>query len=252
MLRSLFTLFSLFTVGMFLGITLLVVGVVHPSRSLCAFAQLLLSRLILSTSGVRMTVEGTEAIPTGESVFFAGNHQSALDIPIISIALRGRVRFLAKRSLFRIPVFGWALWRYGHVAIDRTRPRATAARLDRMLEELARRPISFVVFPEGTRSRNGVLLPFRKGTMKICQRAGLAIVPFSIDGSGKVCRPNELRVRPGAIRIRFGTPIPADRVKTMAADELHDCLRARIAEGLGQLEGIDAKEGEAAATPQGI
>ncbi len=175
----------------------------------------------------------TPQIVDHSSTLLIGNHQSALDIPILVVALRGRVRFMAKSNLFHIPVFGWALWRYGYVPIHRTQPRRTRERLQRMFGELGRKPISFVLFPEGTRSSDGRLLPFRKGAMKICQRGGLPVVPFCIDGSVAVCPRNQLRVHPGPVRLTFFREIPVPEVASMSTAELHDRVRESIAEGLG-------------------
>jgi len=229
------TLLACIVVLVVVGLPTILVGLVYPSRRVFAFTSRIWALVMLLCCGVRLTIEGAEAIRNDTPKFFVGNHQSALDIPILLVALSGRVRFMAKASLFRIPILGWVMWRYGHVPIDREHPRAALDRLDRMIGELRRRPISFVAFPEGTRSLDGRLLPFRKGTMKICQRAGLTVVPFSISGSVNVCRRNRLRVRPGPVRLRFGEPIPADRVTSMSATELHDCVRERVAEGLGQV-----------------
>ena len=234
MLRAIVTL-STATIGaLVVGVTLLLIGLVYPARWLATRASYLWSQAVLTVAGVRLTVEGTEQLPRGTSCFFVGNHQSALDIPILVVALRGRVRFLAKDSLFRIPIFGWALLRYEHVPIYRSRPRATLRRLERMIDRIRRDPMSLAVFPEGTRSPDGRLLPFRMGAIKICQRVGLSMVPFSIDGSLAVHRRARFRIRPGPVRLVFSAPIEAGEVTAMTADELHDRARESIVRGLGR------------------
>lgn len=217
-------------------------GLVYPARWLATWGSYLWSYSVLTAAGVRLTVEGTEQRPQGTSCFFVGNHQSALDIPILIVALRGRVRFLAKDSLFRIPIFGWALSRYEHVPIQRSRPRATLRRLAAMIDRIRRHPMSLVVFPEGTRSPDGRLLPFRMGAMKICQRAGLGVVPFSIDGSLAVHQRARFRVRPGSVRLVFAPPIPAGEVTAMTAGELHDRVREAMARGLGRPSAVVAAD----------
>jgi len=192
---------------------------------------------VLKVSGVRLRVSGREHLPGDvPAFFFVGNHQSALDIPILAFALRGRLRFLAKKSLFRIPVFGWYLHMYGFTAVDRANARAARAAVQRMLEKLRHRPISYVVFPEGTRSVDGRLLPFRRGALKICQRAGLPLAPFAIDGSVRVLRRGSFRVTPGEVRLTFAPPIPAAEVVTAEQDELLARVRRDIATALGQPE----------------
>ncbi len=217
-----------------LGTAVLLVGVIRPSRRFYAWAALFWSRVVLFLSGTHLTIEGRSRTANAGPHFYMANHQSALDIPILAAALDGDVRFMAKKSLFRIPVFGWVIWRYGFVPIDRKSTRVTAQALDRMLARLRTNPASFAVFPEGTRTRDGKLLPFRRGTMKIGQRSQLPIVPVSIDGSFNVFSTNRFAAYPGPVRLVFHEPIPADEVAAMSTSELHDRVLGAIARELGQ------------------
>ncbi|MGB2986736.1 MAG: lysophospholipid acyltransferase family protein [Phycisphaerae bacterium] len=232
------------------GIPVLLAGFVYPSRRLIAWSSSLWARVMLAICGVRLTVEGQEHLRDGKPKFFMGNHQSALDIPIVVLALKGDVRFMAKNTLFRSPVFGWILGRYGYVPVDRSHARVTLESLNRALDRLRRRPISLAVFPEGTRSADGRLLPFRKGTMKICRRAGLPAVPFSIDGSYVVNPRSWLRAYPGPVRLTFGEPIPAGEVAAMSTIELHDRVRQTIARQLGRSHDASAED-EPLTAPEG-
>jgi 1-acyl-sn-glycerol-3-phosphate acyltransferase len=216
------------------GSALVVIGLFRRSRTAANRVSYTWARSVLAASGVRLTIEGLEHLPEGEASFLIGNHQSALDIPIVIMAFKGDVRFMAKSTLFRIPIFGWALRMYGYVPVDRTRARITLDALNRMYARVGRDPISLVVFPEGTRSSDGRLLPFRRGTMKICRRVGLPVVPFAIAGSHNVTPPGRLRARPGHVRLTFGEPIPAPEVAAMSNEELHDRIRKLIADMLDQ------------------
>ena len=207
---------------------LVAVGVFYPSHRAVAWGSYLFGRTVLLCSGVRLSVEGFDPGSDAKPRFFVGNHQSAVDIPILLSALGGRVRFMAKKSLFRIPLFGWAMSLYGYAPIDRSNARTTVKTLAAMIERVRSRPVSFLVFPEGTRNADGGLLPFRKGAMKICQRAGLDVVPFTINGSARIHRPRRFRVRPGPVRIEFASPIPAEEVAGMTADQLHDRVRKAV------------------------
>lgn len=206
----------------------LLIGLFYPLPLAADWVSRVWSQGILRMAGARITVEGLEHISDASPKFFVGNHQSALDIPIVVTALRGRVRFMAKASLFRIPLFGRVLARYDYVPIDRSRARETKRSLDAMFERLRQRPRSLAVFPEGTRSVDGELLPFRKGAIKICKRAGLGVVPFAISGSAAIHRRGVYRLNPGSARIRFAQPIPADEVIAMSTTELHDRLRRAV------------------------
>jgi 1-acyl-sn-glycerol-3-phosphate acyltransferase len=216
-----------------IGVAALLAGIVYPSRRLIASASLLWARGILLFSGVHLTIEGRQHIEDGVPRFYMGNHQSALDIPILIVALRGDVRFMAKDGLFRIPIFGWVLRRYGYAPVNRSRARTTLRSLDQMIGRIRRQPISFAVFPEGTRSRDGALLPFRRGTMKIGQRSGLPIAVFTIDGSMDVHHRDRFAATPGPVRLTFSEPIPAEEVAGMTPTELHDRVVATISRQLG-------------------
>lgn len=234
MFRAAITALAMSLVVLVLGAPALVAGFVYPSRRVIAWVAVIWSRVVLSLAGVRLTIEGKEWVADRVPRFYMGNHQSALDIPILLLALDGHVRFMAKDTLFRIPVFGWVIRRYGYAPIDRSSPRVTLRTIERMLERLRRNPISLAVFPEGTRSSDGRLLPFRRGVMKVGQRSGLPVVPFSIEGSLAVYNRKRFAANPGPVKLIFAEPILADEVTAMSTTELHDRVKAIIARQLGQ------------------
>jgi len=227
-------------------------ALVRPARWAAIHSSHVWSRCVLWAAGVRLTIEGAEGIASPGARYFIGNHQSALDIPVIVTALRGDVLFMAKDSLFRVPVFGWLLGKYGYIPIYRTNPRKTRAILDRMVDRLRTTPFALAVFPEGTRSRDGRLLPFRKGAVKIGQRAGLEVVPFSIDGTMAVGHPDRFRAVPGPVRLTFHRPIPAEEVKAISTEELHNRVREAVLQGLGQAPGRRATDDAAMIAPEGV
>ncbi|MBI4719052.1 MAG: 1-acyl-sn-glycerol-3-phosphate acyltransferase [Planctomycetes bacterium] len=237
MVRALLTLLVSALGVLLFGGPCLLVDCVWPTRRLVALVSFLWARTTVAAAGVRLRIENRPSQHARIPRFYVGNHQSALDIPLMIAALDGHVRFMAKDSLFRIPFFGWQIARFGYVPVDRKNPRAASEQLTAMLDGLGAQPVSMVVFPEGTRSTDGRLLPFRRGAMKICARAGLDVVPFSIDGAYRVLRRGELAVRPGVVRIRFAQPIPADEVRAMSATELEERVQSAVAEGLAGREG---------------
>lgn len=212
----------------------LLLSLIYPQQWFGAFIARIWVRIVLWMAGVKLTIEGLKHVSDGVPRFFVGNHQSSLDIPILLYGLRGYIRFLAKKSLFRIPIFGWFMTSYGYIPIDRKNPRATFRTVNKMLDRLRTHPSSFAIYPEGTRSTDGQLLPFRRGSMKIVQRAGLDIVPFSIDGSGRVYGRDTNICHPGPVKLVFGKPIPANEVANMTPTELRDHVRLIIARQLGQ------------------
>lgn len=160
---------------------------------------------LLRASGARVDVRMPEEPLHGPAVIMA-NHQSLLDIPLLIRSWPGEVRFLAKRSLFSIPVFGWALRASGFVPVDR-KDRKSAPETLKAARSLIERGISVVVFPEETRSRDGRLLPFKRGGFLLALKCRAPIVPVGLRGTREMRRPGGLLVTPGALEAHFGTPV---------------------------------------------
>lgn len=161
------------------------------------------SRVLFSAAGARLTVSGLENIPRGRPVVFASNHASQFDIPALYLALNVQFRFLVKKELFRIPLFGTAMLKAGYIPIDRSGGRAAVLSIRKAAEKI-RSGTSVVVFPEGTRSVDGRLGPFKPGGMQLAIQAGCPIVPVAISGSYKVLPKGSLKVRPGSIKVAVG------------------------------------------------
>jgi 1-acyl-sn-glycerol-3-phosphate acyltransferase len=194
------------------------------------------ARTTLFTAGADIHAEGLEHIESqaraSTGMFLVGNHQSDLDVPILIAALPYPVRFMAKDSLFNIPLFGWIIKGCGYIPVYRHSARKTLASLRAILEEDTGYPIATVVFPEGTRSSDGVLLPFRRGALRIGRLTGLPIVPFSIEGSIRVHRRGVFKARPGKVKLTFHKPLGPDEIAELSADELHDRVYRDIVSAL--------------------
>jgi len=137
-------------------------------------------------SGIRIEADMGEVDPNGHYVFI-GNHQSNLDIPVLFKLLKGnRIRFVAKKSLFEIPLYGKALAHAGHICIDRENRRAAMKSLNEAVET-AKSGISPVIFPEGTRNTKlDELMEFKIGAMILALKAGLPVVPIVMTNTGRV------------------------------------------------------------------
>lgn len=168
-------------------------------------ARRLWSPSSLRLSGVRLEVVREGPLPAGPAIY-AANHESALDVFALVMAIPGDLRFLAKRELFRIPVFGWYLRLAGFVEVDR-RDRARALESLRRAAARVRAGTSLVVFPEGTRSRDGRVHPFKKGPFVLALEAGVPVVPIAVVGAGAVTPKSRIEVHPGPIRVVLGEPV---------------------------------------------
>jgi 1-acyl-sn-glycerol-3-phosphate acyltransferase len=163
------------------------------------------SRLILATTGVKVTVEGLERIVPGKTYVFVANHQSIYDIPVLFWSIPFQLRIIAKESLGNFPMLGPHLKRTGHMLVDRKHP--DRAGILGWASRLTSNGLSLIVFPEGTRSRDGHMNKFKGGSLLLAMQAGLPIVPISVAGSRHVMKKGELTTRPGHVRLVVHEPI---------------------------------------------
>ena len=191
-----------------------------------AFARLW-SWLILTTSGIRTRVEGLENLAPQETAIYCANHQSAMDIPILFVNLPVQFRFVAKRSLFKLPFLGWHLKRSGHIPVDRGRPRGTRRSLDEAAEKI-RAGSSVVLFPEGHRSRDGKMGPFRSGSFYLAIQSGVPVVPITLNGTRAVLKPDTYHVRAGQTEMIIHPPIPTSTLTRVDVEALSEKVRAQI------------------------
>lgn len=164
-------------------------------------------RVILALSGVRVEVKGADKVPRGEPVILASNHQGAFDIPALQAHLPIQFRWMAKKSLFSIPLVGWSMSFAGYIPIE----RESATKAYRSMLEAAKKiraGTTVVIFPEGTRSETGELLPFKRGGFTLAAKAGVPIVPMAITGTKDVMRKGSLLIRPARVTMTFAEPIP--------------------------------------------
>lgn len=164
------------------------------------------ARTMLWATGARVEPVGLDHAAADQPCIFAVNHASNLDIWAVLPSLPAQAKFVAKASLFRWPFIGWAMTRCGYIPIDRGRRQSAIQSLELAAARI-RAGRSVIVFPEGTRSRDGALQPFKKGPFYLALRAGVPVVPVAISGSWDVLRPGDWRVRPGRVRVRFLPPI---------------------------------------------
>jgi len=162
------------------------------------------SRLILVTSGVRVRVVGMERLEPGKTYVFVANHQSLYDIPILFWSLPYQLRIIAKESLGNIPFLGWHLRRTGHMLVDRRHP---GRKIFTWASRLSANGLSLIVFPEGTRSRDGRVARFKGGSFYLALEAELPVVPISVVGSRHVMLRGRVTSYPGDVRLVIHEPI---------------------------------------------
>jgi 1-acyl-sn-glycerol-3-phosphate acyltransferase len=185
------------------------------------------SRLILATTGVRVDVTGLDRLTPDRTYVFVSNHQSIYDIPILFWSLPYQLRIIAKESLGSFPFLGWHLRRTGHMLVDRRRPDRT--RIFGWASRLVSNGLSLIIFPEGTRSRDGRVARFKGGSFFLARQEGLPIVPLSIVGSRHVMLKGRLATYPGAVRLVVHDPIDTRELAGLDAKDFGERVRRVIA-----------------------
>jgi 1-acyl-sn-glycerol-3-phosphate acyltransferase len=190
------------------------------------------SRVILAISGITVKVQGLNHLDAGRQYIFMVNHQSNLDIPVLARSLTGfQLRWLAKKELLRVPFLGWAIRAGKHIIIDRS-DRSAALDSLKKARELMSGGISPVIFPEGTRSTGGRLLPFKRGGFLLAVTMRTPIVPITIKGSGAVLPRDDWRIRSGAIEVAIHAPIGVENYRAGRLRLLSNQVREVIAKDL--------------------
>jgi 1-acyl-sn-glycerol-3-phosphate acyltransferase len=185
------------------------------------------ARAILRLAGVRVDVVGRERLPAEGAQLFVSTHQSMLDIPALFALVPARTRFVAKRSLFRIPLFGQAIGLLGFVPIDRDDRRAAKGALDRA-GELSRQQRPILVFPEGTRSPDGELLPFKRGAFELAVQHRLPVIPVACLGGAACLPPGARSVKPGIMRLVVGRTLTPETDDYASRTTLADATRREM------------------------
>ena len=199
-----FVLLSLTLLWTGLGI---VIMLINPTGRLYLWlAHTAWSRQLLRLGGVPLTIRGLEHIEPKQSYVVCANHQSLMDIPVLYAALPIPIRFMAKKSLFHIPIFGWSMWAAGFVPVDRTGGKKARDSLKRAASRI-RDGRSVTVFPEGTRSPDGALHRFKSGAFILGVESGAPILPIVINGTFDVAPKSAIRVYPHPVEVTVLPPV---------------------------------------------
>src|SRR5213594_2877715 len=185
------------------------------------------ARDIIAAAGTPVELQGADRIPRNQPVVYASNHSSMFDIWALAATLPGSVRFVAKQELVKVPLVGRAMVAAGHVAIDRAN-RARAFAAYERAAQVIRSGISAVVFPEGTRSRTGELLPFKNAPFGLAIAAQVPLVPVYVHNTFEILPKGGFRLRPRPFRLRVGEPIPTAGLTADDRQQLADRTRAAI------------------------
>jgi len=221
MLQSFFVILWIVLVTAFFSILAIFGSLIDKKGELPHKIARMWSRSILAASRVKVTVKNLSWIDPGRSYIYMSNHQSAFDIPVLLAYLPVQFKWLAKAELFKIPVFGFAMRRAGYISIDRSNRRSAIKSL-RTAAEMIRNGVSVVIFPEGTRSRDGKIRPFKKGGFVLAVDSGVPVVPVIIHGTREIMTKKTLRIKAGQVVLEIEKPIETADYNRKTKDQLLD------------------------------
>jgi len=183
------------------------------------------AKTLLWLTHIRVDVIGRENVLMNRPQIFMANHQSDFDILIVLAHIPGQFRWIAKKELFKIPIFGRAMKSAGYIEIDRQNHERAMKSLEEAAQKI-RDGKSVVTFPEGTRSKDGTIKPFKQGLFHLAIQAGVPIVPISIIGAHKIMPKRTLKVKPGRITMIIGRPVDVSGYTIETRGELIERVRS--------------------------
>jgi 1-acyl-sn-glycerol-3-phosphate acyltransferase len=233
MIRAVLSLITFLTATIVGTIISLIFGLIDRSGDLVLRVCRVWSAIVLGVPGVKVDIKVRGKIDPRKPYVFMANHASMVDIWAMFLRMPVPVRFIAKKQLGKIPVFGWAMRAGRFVFID----RQNAASARRSIQEAAqriKRGQSVAIFPEGTRTRDGKLGAFKKGGFHLAIDSGVEIVPMAIRGTGAVMPPGTPLIRAGHVEIEIDEPISTVGLGPSDRQKLLERVYARIADMLGE------------------
>lgn len=243
-LRGIFLLTFWFASIAIVAPLLIALVVITRNENLLYSPVRLFIRAGLAMVGVRVEVSGLERLDSNQTYIFTPNHQSLIEVPLCVTYLKRNIAYLGKKEIFKYPIFGYGIRLIGVVSVDRSNTTA-AVESARQATENLRRGKSYVVYPEGTRSPDGRLLPFKKGAFMMAIDAGVPVVPVSISGATEIMPKAQIKVFPSTVRITVHEPISTRGYSKENIAELMQLTRQKILSALTEEEIMPAEPSDA-------
>jgi len=231
-LRVVWVLFNLvLSVGIF-SILILAIGWMDRDKNVTGKLEKMWAQWVIWSTGIQYDVTGLDNLDPNKKYIFMSNHESALDILLGVVCIPYKIVFLAKKELFMIPVFGWAMQAAGMINIDRQNAERARKSVNDAVHRLIHSSFSTLIYPEGTRSETGDLLPFKKGGFILAIRSQLPIVPVTIIGAGDVLSKGSFTINQGQIKVIISKPISTRNLEVNNKEELIESCRNTIMKNL--------------------
>jgi 1-acyl-sn-glycerol-3-phosphate acyltransferase len=230
MIASLTILATFIVLGIPTAIVLIPWAVITGNATPLYKVALMVQRLAFRLAGIRVEAKGTQLIPADTACIFMANHISNLDPPALIPRIPGRTAAFIKRSLMKIPVLGFGFKLGEFIPVDRDGKVESAQESIAVARTVMAKGLHITTFVEGTRSRDGRMLPFKKGPFYLAKETGAPCIPVSIHGTEGMMAKGSMKIKPGTAHIEFHAPIYPDSFATR--EELLEAVRAAIASGL--------------------
>jgi 1-acyl-sn-glycerol-3-phosphate acyltransferase len=192
------------------AILALLVGLLNPYGRYATAVFRGWARSLLLAAGIKLEISGLENIEPEKSYILIANHQSHMDIPVLTCVLPVPLRIIAKKELFKIPFLGWGMKGVGMLSIDRSNRKKSIDTLKEAEEIIKTHVLSILAFPEGTRSDDGKIHPFKKGPFILAINTGLPLLPVSVSGTRKITPKGKISINPGRVKVMIHPPISTD------------------------------------------
>jgi 1-acyl-sn-glycerol-3-phosphate acyltransferase len=199
----------------------------NPKGNVAHFCMRGWSKTVLWFCRIKINVDGIENIDKSKIQIFASNHTSHFDIFILSAVIPVKFGWVAKSTLFKIPFMGWHMKLNGYISIDRSNKERAIKSMDEAALKV-KMGNRITLFPEGTRSRTGELLPFKKGLFHLCLKTGVPIVPIYIKGAYDIIKPDSLFVHPGQVYVKIGKELQTSRYNEKEIEKIMNDLRQSL------------------------
>ena len=213
------------------AILALLVGLLNPYGRYATAVFRGWARSLLLAAGIKPEISGLENIEPEESYILIANHQSHMDIPVLTCVLPVPLRIIAKKELFKIPFLGWGMKGVGMLSIDRSNRKKSIDTLKEAEEIIKTHVLSILAFPEGTRSDDGKIHPFKKGPFILAINTGLPLLPVSVSGTRKITPKGKISIHPGRVKVIIHPPVSTDNLTLGDRHKLVEDFQKTIQKG---------------------
>jgi len=230
MIRTTYIILWVVLTTIFWGLTAIITSFFTHTGNPVHIVARMWAQSIMFASRIKVTVNGLANIDPTQSYVYMSNHQSNFDIPVLLAYLPVQFRWLAKAELFKIPIFGRAMRGAGYIKIDRYNQESAFESINEAARKM-KNGVSAMIFPEGTRSRDGNIRSFKKGGFVMALNAGVPIVPIVLKGTWTIMDKSSLRINTGEVSLNILAPIATTGYTRETKDDLIKSVRAAIRQG---------------------